>query len=94
MLSEFISITNLQRHLKKVFYSNKPIHLVLSNNEVSGIVFSKEAAEKLLESGALDQLREELWELDDKETRDLVIRSRKGKTKSVPFRDFAKEYGI
>ncbi len=94
MLSEFISITNLQRQLKKVFYSKQPIHVVLSNNVVSGIVFSKEAAELLLESGALDQLREELWELHDKETRDLVLRHRKGQTKPVPFDAFAKEHGI
>ncbi len=94
MLSEFISITNLQRQLKKVFYSKQPIHLVLSNNQVSGLVFSKEATELLLESGALDQIREELWELHDKETRDLVIRHRKGQAKPVPFDDFAKKYGV
>ncbi|MBP7114478.1 MAG: hypothetical protein KBA40_03430 [Candidatus Peribacteraceae bacterium] len=94
MLSEFISITNLQRQLKKVFYSKQPIHVVLSKNAVSGIVFSKEAAELLLESGALDQIREELWELQDKETKDLVVRSRIGKAKPVPFDDFAKAYGV
>lgn len=91
MLSEFISITNLQRQLKKVFYSKQPIHVVLSNNAVSGIVFSKEAAELLLESGALDQIREELWELQDKETVELVRASKKGKgMHSVPFGTWAK----
>ncbi|MFH0770265.1 MAG: hypothetical protein V1926_02705 [Candidatus Peregrinibacteria bacterium] len=91
MLSEFISITNLQRQLKKVFYSDQPIHIVLSNNAVSGIVFSKEAAELLLESGSLDQIREELWELHDPETVQLVQGSRKGKGKhSIPFEAWAK----
>lgn len=80
MISSFVSITNLQRGLKKIFYSKQPIHVVLSNNAVSGIVFSKEAAELLLDSGALDQIREELWELQDKETVDLVQKSRKGKS--------------
>ena len=94
MLSEFISITNLQRQLKKVFYSKQPIHLVLSNNAVSGIVFSKEAAELLLESGALDQIREELWELQDAETRDLVLRSREKKTRPMAFKDFRKKHGV
>lgn len=94
MLSEFISITNLQRHLKKVFYSKKPIHLVLSKNEISGIVFSKEAAELLLQSGALDQIREELWELQDKETRDVVMRSRTEKGDGMLFDDFVKQYGL
>ena len=94
MLSEFISITDLQRQLKKVFYAKQPIHLVLSKNAVSGIVFSKEAAELLLESGALDQIREELWELQDKETSDLVERSRDKKTHPVTFKDFRKRYGV
>lgn len=91
MISEFISITNLQRQLKKVFYSKQPIHVVLSNNAVSGIVFSKEAAELLLQSGALDQIREELWELHDKDTVDLVRSSRGGKGEhSVPFETWTK----
>ncbi len=91
MLSELISITNLQRQLKKVFYSKQPIHVVLSNNAVSGIVFSKEAAELLLESGSLDQIREEFWELHDKETVDLVRRSKQGEGKhSVSFDQWAK----
>lgn len=94
MLSEFISITNLQRQLKKVFYSKQPIHIVLSNNSVSGLVFSQEAAKLLLESGALDQLREELWELDDKETSTLVARHKKGQTRPVSFQNFAKEHGL
>lgn len=94
MISEFISITNLQRQLKKVFYSKQPIHVVLSNNAVSGLVFSKEAAELLLESGALDQIREELWELHNKETRELVIRSRGKNVKGTSFKDFRKQYGI
>ena len=94
MLSEFISITNLQRQLKKVFYSKQPIHLVLSNNAVSGLVFSKEATELLLESGALDQIREELWELQDTDTRDLVMRSREKKTRSLAFKDFRKKHGV
>ena len=94
MLSEFISITNLQRQLKKVFYSKQPIHVVLSNNAVSGIVFSKEAAELLLESGALDQIREELWELHDPETRKLVEDDRAGKTSPIPFDTYLKKHGI
>lgn len=94
MFSDFISITNLQRQMKKVFASKQPIHVVLSKNAVSGLVFSKEAAELLLASGALDQIREELWELDDRDTRNLVIRQRKGKANSTPFDDFVKHHEI
>jgi hypothetical protein len=94
MLSEFISITHLQRQLKKVFYSKQPIHVVLSNNAVSGLVFSKEAAEWLLESGALDQIREELWELHDKETSDIVTSHRKGRGTPVSFDVLARKHGV
>lgn len=91
MLNDFISITNLQRQLKKVFYTKQPFHIVLSKNAVSGLVFSKEAAELLLQSGALDQIREELWELHDKETVELTRSSKRGRGKhSVPFETWAK----
>ena len=94
MLSEFISITDLQRDLKKVFSSSKPMRLVLSKNQITGLIFSKETVKMLMESGLLDQLREELWELNDKETRDLVLRSRKlKKNEGTPFDDFVKSYG-
>jgi hypothetical protein len=95
MITDFISITNLQRKMKSVFASAKPMHVVLSNNAVSGLVFSKEAAELMMESGLLEQLREELWELHDKETLDLVRSSRKKKhSGSIEFSAFVKKYGL
>ena len=39
--------------------------------------------------GSFDQFREELWELSDAETRNLVVRQREGKIKAVPFYSFA-----
>ena len=39
--------------------------------------------------GSFDQFREELWELSDAETRDLVVRQREGEIKAVPFYSFA-----
>lgn len=94
MLTEFISITDLQRNLKKIFGSKQSMRVVLSKNAVVGLVFSKEAAQRLLNSDVLRQLREEIWELNDPETRDLVQRSRRGQTKPVPFDTFAKKYGV
>jgi hypothetical protein len=94
MITDFISITNLQRQMKSVFNGKKSMYLVMSNNTVSGLVISKETTKILMESGVLDQIREELWELNDPETRDLITRSREGKTHPVPFDTFAKEYGL
>ena len=91
---DFISITDLQRNLKKVLGSKQSVRVVLSKNAVVGMVFSKEAAQRLMDSDVLRQIREEIWELNDPETRDLVIRSRKGLTKPVPFDTFAKKYGV
>ncbi len=94
MLTDFISITNLQRQMKSVFNGKKPMYFVMSNNTVTGLVISKETTKILMESGVLDQIREEMEELNDPETRDLVIRSREGRTNPVPFDTFAKEYGV
>ncbi len=94
MLKDLISITDLQRNLKKVFVSKQSIRVVMSKNAVIGLIFSKEAAERLLDSDVLRQIREELWELNDPETRDLVRRSRTGQTKPIPFDTFAKKYGV
>ena len=94
MLTDFISITNLQRNLKSVFSSKQPMHIVLSNNTVSGLVFSKELTEIMMRSGVLDQLREELWELHDRETSELVKRERTGKFTPVPFDSYLKKHGL
>lgn len=82
MITDFISITNLQRNISKVFSSKKPFQIVLSNNAVKGIVIPTKPAKALLESGMLEQLREELWELNDAETIKLVEESRKGRGKN------------
>ena len=95
MLPDFISITNLQRELKKVFSSRMPVRVVLSRNEVSGLVFSKDAAQKILSSGVLDQIREELWELNDPETIRVVRESRNGKGRhSIPFDTWMKKQKV
>ena len=95
MMPSLISVTHLQRQLKKVLASKKePFRLILCNNTVSGMVISREAAEIILQSGLLDQLREELWELNDPETCQLVRNAREGKGKPVPFDTVAKKYGL
>ena len=66
----------------------------MSNNDLTGIVLSKEAAKIILDSGVLDQIREELWELNDPETVQLALDSRQGKTHPIPFDDFAKQHGV
>jgi hypothetical protein len=94
MLHRSISITDLQRQLKAVFSGVEPMRVVLSNNVVSGIVFSKEAADLMMQSGILDQLREELWELHDKETTELVARDRAGKTAPVSLDSYLKKHAL
>lgn len=95
MITDFVSITQLQRHPRDAFISNKPFQIVLSNNELLGLVISSEAAKSLLESDIFQQLREELWELHDDETAQCVKASRKGKGKfTVSFNQWQKKHGL
>lgn len=87
----YVSTTQLQRNPKEVF-GKSPVQIILSNNEVQGMIFSKEATELLQKSGILEQIQEELWELSDAETVQVVKESREKKGDSIDFDIFAKAY--
>ncbi len=95
MITDFVSITNVQRQPNQVFGSEKPVQIVLSNNEMKGMIISTGMAKQLLESNAFDDLIDEIeiHLLHDKETLDLIKRSRSGKCKRISFDDFNKKYG-
>ncbi|GEM_PF-6513702 len=96
MITDFVSITNVQRQPNAVFASGKPIQIVLSNNEMKGMIISTGMAKQLLESDVFDELIDEIeiHLLHDKETLDLIKRHRAGKTKPIALEDFYKKYGI
>lgn len=94
-MNNFISATEVQRQTTKVLRSKKPFQVVLLNNEATGIVINKEMTEMLLESGALEELRQEMFEYRDSETRKLVEDFRAGKRKgAIEFKKFRGKYDL
>ncbi len=90
-----ISVTELQRNLSKYLRSKKePYRIIMSHNKMNGGLLSAEFMNILLETGVLDQIREELWELNDPETCAVVEASRNGTATPIPFEDFLKEYDL
>lgn len=96
MITDFVSVTQLQRHPNDVFDSKKPFQIVLSNNQMKGLLISGELANHLLKSDAFDELIDELEThlLHDDETLDLIKRSRAGKGKRISLEAFRKKYDI
>lgn len=93
-MTVFTSTTALQREGKKILDSDSFFQIVLTNNEFSGIVIPKKSAQKLMDSGVFEQLEEELWELEDKETCRVIEEGRKNPEKGITFSDFRKSHGI
>ncbi|MDP3975724.1 MAG: hypothetical protein Q8P95_02295, partial [bacterium] len=74
--------------------SGKPFQLILSNNKLQGAVLSADVVKYMADSGLLTQIQEELWELQDKVTRNVVQQSRFSNKKMVSLKSFRKKYGI
>lgn len=88
-----ISTTELQKNPKKVI-DKKPIQMILTNNKVSGLLLSADVAHLMEDSGLLQQIREELFELQDKETVSIIQKHRAGKSRPVSFDEFQKKYDL
>lgn len=93
MQLNIVTATELQKQPSKVF-KGSPIQLVFANNKMTGILFTGGLAQKVLDSGLIEQLQEELWEVQDEETSSLIAKSRLGKTKPVSLAAFRKKYGV
>ena len=92
MDSNFISTTKLQRSTKSVFSNKKPYQIILHNNDLAWILLSKDLSKILIDSGLLDQIKEELYEANDKETVNIIKNHRSGKTKPVAYDEIMKNY--
>jgi len=94
-MTHFIPTTQLQRNTKKVLNSEVPFQVILSNSEVAGIVINKKTAKMLLESDALTQMREELWEANDPTTVEMIKNARAGKHEdSISLSDYRAKHGL
>ncbi|TSC56365.1 MAG: hypothetical protein G01um101418_419 [Parcubacteria group bacterium Gr01-1014_18] len=93
MTLNFVTSTQLQKKLKKTM-GQKPMQILLSNNKIEGMIFSKKMTEMFLESDLLTQIREELWELNDPETVETIREARLGKGNPVDFEKWAQKYEL
>ncbi len=94
MKTTFVPTTQLQRNTKKVLNSDEPFQIILNNNQLQGLLVNKETAQYLLDSGVLEQILEEMWELQDETTSSLVAKARTGKTSPVSWEKFNHKHGL
>ena len=91
---KFTTTTEIARKWSKIF-SELDEAIVLNNNKNIWLLLWWELAQAVLDSGILQQLREELWEINDKETYELVRWYKEGKkSDSITLKDYRKKYGI
>lgn len=90
----FTTTTEISRKWSKVFEMYDEA-IVLNNNKNIGLLLWGKLAQALLDSWVLQQLREELWELNDKETVDEVLSYREWKLEdSISLDNYRSKYGI
>jgi len=91
---DFITTTEIARKGSKIF-SIYDEAIVLNNNKNIGLLLGWDLAKAVLDSWIINQIREELWELNDKETSDLVSWYRKWeKSDSISLENFRKKYEV
>ena len=91
---KFTTTTEIARKGSKIFQEYDEA-IVLNNNKNIWLILGWKLAQAVLDSGILQQLREELWELNDKETVELIKAHREWKqTDSISLEDFLKENNI
>ena len=90
----FTTTTELARQGSKIF-STYDEAIVLNNNKNIGLVLGGKLAQAVLDSWVIEQIREELWELNDKETSELVSSYKDWKkSDSISLDSYRKKYGI
>ena len=90
----YTSTTELARKGRKAFEWLTYSTVMCDNKDIWMIVW-KDLARALEDSGVLQQIREELWELNDPETVELVEKSRKGElSDSITLEGFRKQHNV
>jgi hypothetical protein len=92
---EFTSSTEIAKKWAKVFTQHDEI-TILKNNNFLGIYLGWALGKAILDSGIINQIREELWELGDAETSSMVDDYKKNGlwAESQNFSDFLKSYNV
>ena len=91
---QFTTTTEIARKWSKVFSEYKQA-IVLNNNKNIWVIFGWELAQALLDSWVIDQIKEELWELNDKETVETIRSYRKwNRDNMISLSDYRKKYNV
>lgn len=94
MQTSFVSTTQIQRSAKNVFAKNDPYQIVLSNNQMIGLILNKEMAEILLNQGLLDQIYEEKILMESNDTKEVLAQLPDTLTDSVSLHDFRQKHDV
>lgn len=91
---KFTTTTEIARKGSKIFQTYDEA-IVLHNNKNIWLLLGWDLAQALLDSWVLQQLREELWEINDKETTDLIVWYKEWKkSDSISLNDYRKKYEL
>ncbi len=91
---EFTTTTEISRKGSKAFSKTKET-IILNNNKMLGLYLPAELWKAILDSWIIHQLREELWELNDKETVETIRAYKEWKqTDSISLKDFRKKHNM
>lgn len=91
---QFTTTTEIARKWSKIF-SEYDEAIVLNNNKNIGLLLWWKLAQALLDSWVLQQLREEIWEVNDKETVETIKKYRNwDKSWNISLNDYRKKYGL
>ncbi len=91
---QFTTTTEIARKWSKIFKELDEA-IVLNNNKNIWLLLWWELAQALLDSGVLQQLKEELWELNDKETVDTIMNYKSwDRSNMIILSDYRKKYNV
>jgi len=91
---QFATTTEISRKGSKAFSWTKET-IILNNNKMLGLYIPWELWQAILDSWVINQIREELWELNDKETVETIRNYKSWKqSDSISLSDYRKKYGI
>lgn len=91
---DFTTTTEISKKWSKIFQIYNEA-IVLNKSKSIGVILGWKLAQAVINSGILEQIREELFELQDKETLKVIKNYRSWNiVNSINLEDYKKKYGI
>lgn len=93
-IMQFTTTTEIARMGSKIFQEYDEA-IVLNNNKNIWLLLWWKLAQALLDSGVLQQLKEELWEINDNETVETIRKYKLwDKSWNISLSDYRKKHGL